>query len=127
MLNLLLGPIFNLLGEGVKGVSDHFEGKRKLKAAKLEAEMAVYVAQANADIDWNAHWARQAATSWKDEYVLILLSFPLILSFIPPMVPHVEAGFLVLNGLPEWYKYGLGAAFAASFGMKSLTGMFGKK
>jgi hypothetical protein len=42
-------------------------------------------------------------------------------AFVPDMVPYVKEGFVVLNEMPEFYKAFLGAAIAASFGIKSLA------
>jgi hypothetical protein len=41
-------------------------------------------------------------------------------------VPYVEQGFAVLETMPDWYKGFLGAAVAASFGIRSLTNFKGK-
>jgi hypothetical protein len=37
------------------------------------------------------------------------------------MVPVVMSGFEALNAMPEWYKGFLGAAVAASFGIRGLA------
>jgi hypothetical protein len=37
------------------------------------------------------------------------------------MVPYIHEGFRVLNDMPDFYKGFLGAAIAASFGIKALT------
>jgi hypothetical protein len=37
------------------------------------------------------------------------------------MVPYVEQGFIVLETMPDYYKGFLGAAIAASFGMKAVS------
>ena len=43
------------------------------------------------------------------------------LRFFPSMVPVVMSGFDALNAMPEWYKGFLGAAVAASFGLRGLA------
>ena len=40
--------------------------------------------------------AEQAATSWKDEYTLIVVSIPAIMAFIPGLDVYVKDGFLAL-------------------------------
>jgi hypothetical protein len=37
------------------------------------------------------------------------------------MVPVVMNGFAALDAMPEWYKGFLGAAVAASFGLRGLA------
>ena len=82
--------------------------ERKINAIKNEA-------------DWDTQQATNAATSWKDEWFTIVLSIPMICAFIPDLVPYIERGFVVLNEMPDYYKYFLGAAIASSFGVKALT------
>jgi len=41
-------------------------------------------------------------------------------------VPVVQEGFRVLEGMPEFYKAFLGAAVAASFGIRALSKWGGK-
>jgi len=50
-----------------------------------------------------------------------LFSIPCILAFYEPAVPAVMRGFSVLEGMPDWYKAFLGAAVAASFGLRGLA------
>ena len=82
--------------------------KRKLTQIKNEAS-------------WDETQAKNANTSLKDEWFVFLLSIPMIGAFVPDMVPYVKEGFVVLNEMPEFYKAFLGAAIAASFGIKSLA------
>jgi len=37
------------------------------------------------------------------------------------MVPYIHEGFMVLESMPDFYKGFLGAAVAASFGVKALS------
>ncbi|OUU16195.1 MAG: hypothetical protein CBB97_23305, partial [Candidatus Endolissoclinum sp. TMED37] len=64
--------------------------------------------------------------SWKDEWLVILFSIPLILAFIPGMEGVVEQGFAQLEQMPDWYQYSLGVIVAASFGVRSATKFFKK-
>jgi hypothetical protein len=66
-------------------------------------------------------------SSWKDEWLVILFSIPLILAFIPGMEDIVSRGFQQLEQMPEWYQYSLGVIVAASFGVRSATKLFNKK
>jgi hypothetical protein len=66
----------------------------------------------------------QMQHTWKDEYLLILISIPVILAFIPYMVPYVTAGFAVLTGLPMWYQWSFTGIIAATFGLRTWKGLF---
>ena len=83
--------------------------------------------KATGEIDWDLEMAKGSSNSWKDEWLTILFSIPLILAFVPGMEDVVANGFARLNEMPEWYQYSLGVIVAASFGVRSATKFFGKK
>ena len=56
--------------------------------------------------------------TWKDEYLLIIFTVPLILAFIPSMVQYVEAGFEALEATPEWYRWLVTGMVVATFGLR---------
>ena len=68
--------------------------------------------------EWEAIQAEAGKYSWKDEFWTIILAIPLVLCFIPSMVPIVNAGFAALQEMPEFYQYWLGVAILTSFGIK---------
>ena len=70
--------------------------------------------------NWEALQAKNAGSSWKDEWLTLLFSIPLIMCFIPSLVPYVEQGFKALESMPEWYRYYLGVIVAASFGVRQV-------
>jgi hypothetical protein len=57
-------------------------------------------------------------SGWKDEYVLITLSIPMILSFIPYTQPFVVDGFVALDGTPLWYRTTVASIYLATFGLR---------
>ena len=123
-----IGPILDVVGTIFGGVNDHFKGKRELKAARLQTELAIELKRATADIDWDTQAMLNAKGSWKDEYLLILFSPPLVMAFIPGLVPYVVAGFEALDGTPDWYRGAIALMVAASFGMRAFAQRsFGKK
>ena len=68
--------------------------------------------------------------SWKDEYLVVVLTLPAILVFVPSLTQHVREGFAVLETLPQWYQYLLFIAVTSSFGVRGankLMSMRGKK
>lgn len=110
MWQTLLGPLTNLIGK-------HLERKAEEKKAVHERKLEAI----KQDSNWENINANNAASSWKDEWFTILFSIPCVLAFFPSMVPVVMQGFDVLNNMPDWYKGFLGAAVAASFGLRSLS------
>jgi len=127
MIHLLLEPIADLAGTWLKGKVEEKKAQSATKVAKAQAEAVVMQKKATGEIDWDLEMAKGSASSWKDEWLVILFSIPLILAFIPGMEEVVANGFLQLEMMPEWYQYSLGVIVAASFGVRSATKFFGKK
>jgi hypothetical protein len=127
MLNLLVGPIADLAGTWLNGKVEEKKAQAKTKVAKAEAEAIVMQKKATGEIDWDLKMADASASSWKDEWLVILFSIPLILAFIPGMEDIVSRGFQQLEQMPQWYQYSLGTIVAASFGTRAATKFFGKK
>lgn len=102
--------------------STWMEGKVETQKAKVAVAKKV----AAGEMEWNQTMAQASASSWKDEWLTILVSIPLILAF----TGHediVQRGFEALDSMPDFYKTAVGVVFAASFGVQQLTKMFGKK
>jgi hypothetical protein len=124
MLNKLLGA---LLGAPAEAVADYFKERQRLKAElklkKLEGKVQIEQAKAQmevrkleADNAWEL--AQIANSGWKDEWVLIMLSIPLVLVFIPSLAPYIQQGFDVLATTPEWYRWLIMAIFTAIYGIR---------
>ena len=110
MIQQLLGPLLSL-------ATDFLQRKAEEKRAVHERKLEII----KQDSNWENIQAGNAGSSWKDEWFTLLFSIPCILAFYEPAVPAVMRGFSVLEGMPDWYKAFLGAAVAASFGLRGLA------
>tara|TARA_R100001460_G_scaffold3427_4_gene10418 strand:- start:2649 stop:3032 length:384 start_codon:yes stop_codon:yes gene_type:complete len=127
MINILLQGLLGVAGEAVTGYMDTKKAKAKQKLVKIEAETSLMEKQIKGEIDWDVEAVKGSKESWKDEYLTILFSIPLLLCFLPFTVDYVERGFEALALTPDWYKYTLGVIVSASFGIKGASKMFNKK
>ena len=113
MLQMLLGPALELGKEFIKGKADEKKAIQNAKIKKIEN-----------DANWEATMADATKSSWKDEYLIILLTLPLwligwaIAMDDPSMLERVDQGFKALQELPEFYQYLLYTGVLASFGVK---------
>ena len=115
MIGTLLSSVTSL-------ASSYIDGKTAIQ----KAEATIKMKEATGEIDWDLAAIRATQGSWKDEYVLILFSIPLVLSFCGEWGRAIVAdGFQALSGMPDWYQYSLGAIVAASLGTKGLAKFFG--
>ena len=128
MLGSLLGPITNIVGGIVQGKMEQKAAESKAKVAKAEAQAQIMLSQATSEADWEKIMAEGSQDSWKDEWLTILFSVPLVLAFCGEWGRDIVAdGFSALNAMPDYYRYTLGAIVSASFGIRGATKFFGKK
>ncbi len=127
MIGMIIQGVMGVASEAVGGYMETKKAKAKQKLVKIEAETSLMEKQIAGEIDWDVAAQKNSSGSWKDEYLTILFSIPLLLCFLPWTVEYVERGFAALALTPEWYKYTLGVIVSASFGIKGATKMFGGK
>lgn len=98
-------------------ISNVLEGrkhKRETKAAIQQQRLSNIEAGRVSEAQWNIKAIENSG--WKDEWLTLVLSMPLVLAFIPIAVPHLHAGFAVLETMPIWYQSALAVMIASSFG-----------
>ena len=125
MMNFLVGPIANMVGDAVKGFVETKKAKADLKLTEFKAQKTLKEQQIAGKISWEATAVDQMKGSWKDELILICLLVPAVAVFIPGWTPHIKAGFEALHSLPDYYKHLLYIACSASFGIKGAKGAMG--
>jgi hypothetical protein len=127
MIGIVLKGLFGVASSAVEGYMDTKKAKAKQALVKIEAETSIIEKQISGEIAWDVVAQKNSDSSWKDEYLTILFSIPLLLCFLPFTVEYVERGFQALSMTPDWYKYTLGVIVSASFGIKGASKMFGNK
>lgn len=120
----ILKSLLGSLGSSVVGFLDnrsqrkHEQKTQVLELEKLRHEKQIELIQNGQELD-NAWELQQIKNSgWKDEFVLLLLSIPLIMSFIPNMQSYVVDGFEALSKTPDWYQWLILAVFTAVYGIR---------
>lgn len=120
------------IGSLFSGWLDH-----KTTTQKLQQE--IELATLRNTSDWESTMANASVTSWKDEYLLIIFSLPLIGMFVSPYIDLIvllytngvyldgmlaQAATEALSNLsmaPDWYVMVIFTMVGASFGVKKLT------
>jgi hypothetical protein len=89
--------------------SSYVDGK--VQTQKIKAE--IQKKQLTGEIDWDLEAIRATQSSWKDEWLTILLSLPFLLCFISDTTREMAfAGFQALEQAPRWYTYSFGVVIA---------------
>ena len=125
MLKLLIQPLASLAGSYLENKIEKTKAEGVVKVETAKAKAAVARKVAAGELEWNAAMAEASNNSWKDEWLTILVSVPLVLAF----TGHedvVKRGFDALEAMPSFYKSAVAVVFAASFGVQQMTKMFKK-
>jgi len=99
-----------------KRIETHY--KAKIKEAKVDAQIKRIQQGDETASDMDILSVKDRG--WKDEYLLIVVTTPLILVFFPNMVSYIEEGFLALEKVPEWYMWILLGVFIDTFGFRRI-------
>lgn len=83
--------LVSLLPGALGRVFDFADGWQERRAAEQEARHEARIAQ-----------IKSQEGSWKDEYVLIIASYPLVSLFIPPLRQPTIDSLEYLSKLPGW-------------------------
>lgn len=122
MWGLLINGISKAFSSWQDGRNQINQKKLDVKLAKLQAEETRWMAQAHTEAEWDLEALRQSQYSWKDEWLLLILTLPFIGSFIPNVQDHIQRGWLYVKTAPEWYQIAFLGVVAASFGLRWLIG-----
>ena len=98
-----------ILGLVAKPLVSWFKNKQEMQAAKQAGR-----------IKWAGEMAKASNKSWKDEYLTIVWTLPIVLGMFGYTEP-LERLLVILNQIPDWYTYLLLVITLASFGL-SVTG-----
>ena len=126
MLQMIVGPIASLASNWLEGRNEKIKATTRVKVAKAEAEATILEKKATGEIDWDLAQAEASEGSWKDEWLTVVFTLPLILLLFG-QEERVNNFFLALSNCPEWYQYMLGTIVAASFGFRCAAKFMGKK
>jgi hypothetical protein len=119
---LILAPLFNI-------GRDWLAHKAKMAEVKRESEVKIAETKTNATITrietGDKHSAQLDEISistrgWKDDYLLLLVTIPLIMAFVPELLPYAKSGFVALDDLPEWYRWVLLGVYIDTFGFRRM-------
>ena len=89
----------NLLGMAVKTGAHIYKNKQETKKLMSDAQMRTAERMANGQIEYQGKLLEARQSDWKDEFILLLLSVPIVMlgfAVWSPVVPNVRG-----TGLPS--------------------------
>ena len=116
----MIGQIVSAIG-GL--ATSYIDGKTAVQKANAEIKLK----QASGEMDWEQSAIEASKERWKDELWTIVCVLILVANFIPSMQDVMAIGFSNLEECPLWVQWGMYASIAASFGIRTMRGLGGKK
>ena len=127
-----MGPLLSLLPTVLKTGSAIFANKQKAKILMSDAALLHAQKMANGEVEYQAAVRQSNDKGWKDEFVLILVSAPVILliwsvfSDDPDIQAKLHMFFEQFNTLPFWFPTLFVGVVASIYGLKGAD-IFKKK
>lgn len=116
----------------LSGISNYFSKRQDIAKLKVEQEKEVIVAETKSkvarleresaqDFDLNRYALESMRTSWTDEFVLIIITIPFIMLFIPTYQSYAISGLQAMDSsTPIWYQILLLAIFLSIYGLRDI-------
>ena len=114
----------NLLSMGVKTASHIYQNKQKTKRMMSDAQAHHAERMAKGEIEYKAKIIESNDNGYKDEFVLILISIPILILGYSIFTDDVEIRnkldlfFEYFNQLPYWYQAIFIGVVSAIYGLK---------
>ena len=114
----------NLLSLGVKTASHIYQNKQKTKQLMSDAQRVHAERMAKGEIEYKAKIIESNDQGYKDEFVLILISVPIILlgwsvfSDDPTIRDRIDLFFEYFKNLQYWYQAIFIGVVSAIYGLK---------
>ena len=122
----------SLLPTVLKTGAQIFANKQKAKILMSDAELLHASKMANGEFEYQAQVRQSNDKGWKDEFVLILVSLPILLlvwsvfSDDPSIQEKIDIFFDKFGNLPFWYQTLFISIVASIYGLKGAE-IFKKK
>ncbi|MEZ9553534.1 hypothetical protein AB4248_01245 [Vibrio splendidus] len=122
----MIGALLNLVTGGVAAYQQHNQNRAEVLKRKDEIESEKHQArvrrlQSGEEQASSLDEVSIRERGFKDEFILLVVFVPLILSFIPNYAPYVEQGFTALQGIPNPYWFVVGAVVVDTLGMRAMV------
>jgi len=114
----------NLLSLGVKTGAKIYQNKQRTKQLMSDAQMLHAEKMAKGELEYKAKVIESNDQGYKDEFVLILISIPIILlgwsvfSDDPTIRDRIDLFFEYFKNLPYWYQAIFIGVVSAIYGLK---------
>ena len=114
----------NLIGLGLKTGAAIYKNKKQSQILESQARLVHYEKMAKGEIEYKAKVIESNDKGFKDEFVLILVSLPIVLlgysvfSDSPDIRERIDLFFEYFKNLPLWYQLLFVGICSAIYGLR---------
>jgi hypothetical protein len=118
-------PILGAINLAVKAGSHIFQKRQETKMLMADAQMRHAQKMANGEADYQGKLLEARQSDWKDEFILLLLSVPIVMlgfavwSDNPEHMEKMKLFFEYFSDLPFWYQTIFVGVIASVYGLKA--------
>ena len=118
-------PWLNLLGMGLKTGAHLYANRQKTKQAMSDAQLKHAEKMRAGEIAYEGKLLESRNSDWKDEFILLLLSAPIVMlswavfSDDPTAMEKMKLFFEYFSQLPFWYQTIFVGVIASVYGLKA--------
>ena len=115
----------NLLGMAIKTGAKVYANNQRTKEAISDAKLQTAIRMAKGEIEYQGTILENQKSDWKDEFILILLSVPIVMlgfavwSDNPAHMEKMKLFFQYFSDLPFWYQTIFVGVIASVYGLKA--------
>ena len=115
----------NLLTMAFKTGADVYANNQRTKKAISDAKLQTAIRMAKGEIEYQGAILENQKSDWKDEFILILLSVPIVMlgfavwSDNPAHMEKMKLFFEYFSDLPFWYQTIFVGVIASVYGLKA--------
>jgi hypothetical protein len=115
----------NLLTMAFKTGADVYANNQRTKKAISDAKLQTALRMASGEIEYQGAILENQKSDWKDEFILILLSVPIVMlgfavwSDNPAHMEKMKLFFQYFSDLPFWYQTIFVGVIASVYGLKA--------
>jgi uncharacterized ion transporter superfamily protein YfcC len=116
---------FSAIKLAVQAGSHIYKNKQRTKMLMADAQMNHAQKMSTGELEYSGKLLEARQSDWKDEFILILLSMPIIMlawsvwSDNPEHMEKMELFFLHFGNLPFWYQTIFVGVIASVYGLKA--------
>jgi hypothetical protein len=120
-------PVLNILSMAFKVGTHIYKNKQQTKMLMSDAQRTHAEKMARGDIEYKSKIIESNDKGWKDEFVLILVSMPILLlaysvfSDDPAIRERIDLFFEYFKNLPYWYQAIFIGVVSAIYGLKGAS------